>query len=167
MINIEQAGVDQKIDVKIAPAADTLSELDIHQFPAFTTVLCSTDFFIENLLKSGEMGTYDFAFIDADKVGYDEYYELCLKLLRSGGIIAVDNVSYKTIHSLFRSSVIWRMMVSCQVLWSGSVADPSKNSPDTVALRELNKKLATDPRINVSLLNIGDGCTLAFKLWQE
>ena len=55
-------------------------------------------------------------------------------------------------------------MYFLQVLWSGSVADPSNNSPDTVALRELNKKLATDARINVSMLNIGDGCTLAFKI---
>ena len=120
-------------------------------------------------MDAGEAGTYDFAYIDADKTSYDQYYELCLKLLRSGGIIAVDNVSYNhkkspRILQHFIKVISARNMYFLQVLWSGSVADPSNNSADTVALRELNKKLATDARINVSMLNIGDGCTLAFKI---
>jgi predicted O-methyltransferase YrrM len=90
-------------------------------------------------LAAGEAGAYDFAFIDADKTAYDAYYERCLDLLRRGGVIAIDNV-----------------------LWSGSVARPAKTA-DTAALQALNDKLHRDERIDLSLLPIGDGLTLARK----
>ena len=113
----QQAGVAHKIDLRLAPARSTL----------------------DARLANGEAGTFDFAFIDADKTGYDDYYERCLRLLRRGGLIAVDNV-----------------------LWSGSVARPAK-SADTAALQMLNDKLHRDERIDLSLLPIGDGLTLARK----
>jgi len=93
-------------------------------------------------LADGEAGSYDFAFIDADKTNYDSYYERCLKLLRPGGLIAIDNV-----------------------LWSGRVArpvDPSAD-PDTAALQQLNLKLHRDDRVDLALVPIGDGLTLAWK----
>jgi predicted O-methyltransferase YrrM len=90
-------------------------------------------------LAAGEAGRYDFAFIDADKSNYDGYYERCLKLLRIGGLIAFDNM-----------------------LWSGAVAKPSKDA-DTRALQALNDKLHGDERIDVALLTVGDGLTLARK----
>jgi caffeoyl-CoA O-methyltransferase len=90
-------------------------------------------------LAAGETGAYDFAFIDADKTAYDAYYERCLELVRQGGVIAIDNV-----------------------LWSGSVARPAKTA-DTKALQALNDKLHHDERIDLSLLPIGDGLTLARK----
>jgi len=114
----EQAGVAGKIDLRIAPAMDTL----------------------DRLLAAGGTGAYDFAFIDADKTGYDGYYERCLKLLRRGGLIGIDNV-----------------------LWGGDVADPKKRSADTLALRALNRKLHGDERVALSMLPIGDGLTLALK----
>lgn len=113
-----EAGVEHKIELKLQPAARTL----------------------EQLLAAGEAGRYDFAFIDADKPAYDTYYELLLKLLRPGGLIALDNT-----------------------LWSGRVADPDDRDPNTVALRALNDKLHRDERIDVSLLPVGDGLTLARK----
>jgi caffeoyl-CoA O-methyltransferase len=94
---------------------------------------------LEARLRAGEAGRYDFAFIDADKTSYDAYYERCLELLRAGGVIAIDNV-----------------------LWGGSVARPAK-SADTAALQALNDKLHRDERIDLSLLPIGDGLTLARK----
>jgi caffeoyl-CoA O-methyltransferase len=90
-------------------------------------------------LGAGEAASYDFAFIDADKTAYDAYYERCLDLVRQGGLIAIDNV-----------------------LWSGSVARPAETA-DTRALQALNDKLHRDERIDVSLLPIGDGLTLARK----
>jgi caffeoyl-CoA O-methyltransferase len=90
-------------------------------------------------LAAGEAASYDFAFIDADKTAYDAYYERCLDLVRQGGLIAIDNV-----------------------LWSGSVARPAETA-DTRALQALNDKLHRDERIDVSLLPIGDGLTLARK----
>ncbi len=90
-------------------------------------------------LAASGAGQYDFAFIDADKSAYDGYYERCLQLLRPGGLIAIDNV-----------------------LWSGSVAR-DKSDPDTNALRALNRKLHHDERIDLSMLPIGDGLTLARK----
>jgi caffeoyl-CoA O-methyltransferase len=114
----EKAGIAGKIDLRIAPAMQTL----------------------DRLLAEGQAGTYDFAFIDADKTGYDAYYERCLQLLRRGGMIAIDNV-----------------------LWGGSVADPKKRSRDTLALRALNKKIHRDERVAVSMLPVGDGVTLALK----
>jgi len=111
----EAAGVAQKIDLQLAPALQTL----------------------KGRLAAGETGKYDFAFIDADKSAYDGYYECCLKLLRPGGLIAIDNV-----------------------LWSGDVARPAKDE-DTLALQKLNEKLHQDERIDLSLLPVGDGLTLA------
>ena len=113
----EAAGVAHKIDLRLAPALQTL----------------------DAVLAQGEAGRYDFAFIDADKSGYDAYYERCLLLLRTGGLIAIDNV-----------------------LWNGSVAG-TREDPDTSALRALNRKLHGDERIDLSLLPIGDGLTLARK----
>jgi predicted O-methyltransferase YrrM len=114
----KKAGVAGKIDLRIAPAMETL----------------------DGLLADGGAGTYDFAFIDADKTGYDGYYERCLVLLRPGGLIGIDNV-----------------------LWGGDVADPRKRSADTLALRALNKKLHGDARVSLSMLPVGDGLTLALK----
>jgi predicted O-methyltransferase YrrM len=114
----KEAGVDQKIDLRIGPALGTLDEL----------------------LKTNHAGTFDFAFIDADKGSYENYYERALQLLRAGGLIAIDNT-----------------------LWSGAVADPSVNDGDTVAIRQLNEKLHSDKRVTVSMLTVGDGLTLALK----
>lgn len=114
----EQAGIAHKIDLRLAPALETL----------------------DGLLEAGEAGTFDFAFIDADKSNYDAYYERSLLLLRPGGVIAIDNT-----------------------LWSGKVADPSVQDADTVALRSLNAKLHEDRRITLCFLPIGDGLTLAMK----
>jgi len=113
----ERAGVAHKIDLVLAPALQTL----------------------DARIAAGEAGRYDFAFIDADKTGYDAYYERCLQLLRAGGLMAIDNV-----------------------LWSGAVARPSTDA-DTVALQRLNEKLHHDERIDLALLPIGDGLTLARK----
>ncbi|HMW01778.1 MAG TPA: class I SAM-dependent methyltransferase [Acidobacteriota bacterium] len=114
----KEAGVEHKIDLHLAPAVETLSQL----------------------LADGEAGTFDFAFLDADKDNYDTYYELLLPLLRPGGTIAIDNV-----------------------LWSGRVIDPEVKDADTVALKELNQKLHHDERISLSMLPIADGLTLAVK----
>ncbi|HTO46793.1 MAG TPA: class I SAM-dependent methyltransferase [Burkholderiales bacterium] len=113
-----KAGVAGKIDLRIAPAIETL----------------------DRLLADAGAGAHDFAFIDADKTGYDGYYERCLRLLRTGGLIAIDNV-----------------------LWGGDVADPKKRSADTLALRRLNDKLHRDERVSLSMLPVGDGLTLALK----
>jgi len=113
-----QAGVAPKIDLRLAPAVQTLDER----------------------LAAGEAGRYDFAFIDADKVNYDAYYEKCLRLLRTGGLIAVDNT-----------------------LWGGDVARADARDADTVALRAFNDRLHADERVDMSLLPIGDGVTLARK----
>jgi predicted O-methyltransferase YrrM len=113
-----RAGVADKIDLRLAPALDTLGRL---------------------LAEDGP-GSIDFAFIDADKREYDGYYEAILKLLRPGGLMAIDNV-----------------------LWSGAVADPAAQDEDTRAIRALNEKLKGDSRISLSLLPIGDGLTLARK----
>jgi caffeoyl-CoA O-methyltransferase len=114
----EMAGVADKNDLKLAPALETLKDL-IHQ---------------------GEAGSFDFAFIDADKKNYAAYYEKSLELIRPGGLIAVDNV-----------------------LWGGDVADPAINDENTVAIREFNTQLLHDDRISLSMLPIGDGLTLAYK----
>jgi predicted O-methyltransferase YrrM len=112
------AGVEHKVTLRLAPAVETL----------------------EGLLAEGRSGTFDFAFIDADKENYDRYYECALKLLRPGGLIAIDNV-----------------------LWHGKVLDASVQDADTRAIRALNEKLHKDERVCVSLLPIGDGLTLAYK----
>ncbi|MDH5176223.1 MAG: class I SAM-dependent methyltransferase, partial [Gammaproteobacteria bacterium] len=114
----EQGGVAHKIDLHIAPATSTL----------------------DALLQTGQSGTFDLAFIDADKTNYLAYYERTLQLLRPGGLVLIDNT-----------------------LWSGRVADPAVNDPDTVALRELNDTLLRDERVDLSLLPVGDGLTLALK----
>lgn len=113
-----RAGVDRKIDLRIGPANQTL----------------------EALIRAGEAGTYDFAYIDADKTGYDAYYECCLTLVRPSGVIAIDNV-----------------------LWSGAVADPDEGSEDTLALRALNEKIGHDERVDASLLTLGDGLMVVRK----
>lgn len=95
---------------------------------------------LESLLQAGEGNTFDFAFIDADKQSYDRYYELTLQLVRPGGVIAIDNV-----------------------LWSGRVADPQVTDNRTAHLRALNAKLHQDQRVDISLLPLGDGLTLARK----
>jgi caffeoyl-CoA O-methyltransferase len=89
-------------------------------------------------IRAGEAGRYDFAFIDADKTGYLAYYERLLKLLRPGGLIVVDNT-----------------------LWSGEVANPGNREADTMALRKFNDALHKDPRVDLALLPVGDGLTLA------
>jgi predicted O-methyltransferase YrrM len=114
----QQAGVAHKIDLKIGPAVETL----------------------DGLIAAGESGTFDFAFIDADKSSYDTYYEQAMKLVRPGGLIAIDNV-----------------------LWSGRVADPDTQDNRTKAIRALNDKLHQDERISLSLVPIADGLTLALK----
>ena len=113
-------------------AASVAGRIDLHLAPATQS--------LEAMLAAGEAGTYDFAFIDADKTGYDTYYEYALKLVRTGGLIAIDNV-----------------------LWSGKVADPSDTTEDTKALRILNCKIATDERVTHCLVPISDGLTLARK----
>ncbi len=112
----ESAGVAARIDLRIGPALATL----------------------DSLLAEGEADRFDFAFIDADKTGYDSYYERCLRLIRPGGVIAIDNV-----------------------LWGGAVIDPADQSADTAALRALNRKIHADPRVDMTMLPIGDGLTLA------
>lgn len=96
---------------------------------------------LDNLIAEGESNSFDFVFIDADKSNYDNYYEKSLQLVRQGGLIAVDNV-----------------------LWSGRVADKQVNDNRTNKIRAFNKKLANDDRIDLSLLPIGDGLTLARKI---
>lgn len=114
----QEAQVEHKIDFRLAPALDTLNEL----------------------IADGQVGSFDFAFIDADKRNYANYYECCLTLLRPGGIVAIDNV-----------------------LWFGSVADPSDVDKRTIAIREFNQKVYQDERVEVSMLPVADGLTLAMK----
>ena len=114
----QEARVADKIDLRIAPALDTL----------------------DNLITAGQQGTFDFIFIDADKVNYSNYYERALTLCRPGGLIAIDNV-----------------------LWFGSVIDEGKQDKDTVAIRDFNRKLHHDERVSLSLVPTGDGMTLARK----
>jgi len=113
-----EAGVAERIELVIAPAAQTLAAR----------------------LDTGEQGAYDLAFIDADKANYETYYEHCLALLRPGGLVMLDNV-----------------------LWGGSVADPAKADVDTLAIRAINLKLQSDPRVEIAMLPIADGLTLALK----
>ena len=95
---------------------------------------------LDRLLREGAPGRYDYAFIDADKASYDDYYERMLKLVRPGGLIAIDNV-----------------------LWSGKVAEPADTSADTVALRNLNRKIKGDERVDIALAPIADGIFLCRK----
>ena len=114
----ERAGVSEKIDLRIAPALETLDQL----------------------ISEGETGSFDLAFIDADKRNYENYYERALRLLRPGGLILIDNV-----------------------LWSGKVVDPTITDKQTQAIREFNQKLHQDSRISLSLIAIADGLTLVLK----
>ena len=114
----QEAGVSDRIDLRLGPATETLA----------------------TLLREGAGESFDFAFIDADKSSYDAYYEACLRLVRPGGLIAVDNV-----------------------LWSGAVVDPARNDPDTAAIRALNQKVRDDARVEMCLLTVGDGVLLARK----
>lgn len=114
----KEAGVDGKIELRIAPAVETL----------------------DALMADGQKGTFDFAFIDADKGNYANYYERALHLLRSNGVILIDNV-----------------------LWSGKVADDDVTDEDTRAIRGLNDLIARDDRVDMTLLPIGDGVTMIRK----
>ena len=96
---------------------------------------------LDGLLRDGRAGEFDIAFIDADKTSYDAYYERCLELLRPGGLVLVDNV-----------------------LWGGQVADESDRSQSTVALRSFNAKLKDDSRVELCMLPVGDGLTMARKV---
>lgn len=113
-----QAGVAHKIDLHLAPATQTLQQL----------------------LDAGKHDSFDFAFIDADKPSYSDYYEYCLKLIRPGGLILVDNT-----------------------LWDGSVIDNTITDPDTSAIRNFNENLLHDRRVDISMLAIADGLTLIYK----
>lgn len=114
----QQAGLAHKIDLRLAPAAQTL----------------------QALLDDEQAGSFDFAFIDADKTGYSDYYELCLALLRPGGLIAVDNV-----------------------LWGGAVLEASTDDDDTRAIQQFNAQLSVDQRVDLSLLPLADGLSLLRK----
>lgn len=114
----EEAGVAEKIDLRIGPAIETL----------------------DALLANGGAGRFDFVFIDADKINYLNYYERALLLLQPGGLIGVDNV-----------------------LWGGDVVDPTKQDDETVAIRDFNQHLKRDERVDLSMVPIGDGLTLARK----
>ena len=113
-----EAGVEHKIDLRLRSALQTL----------------------DDLIARGQAGSFDFAFIDADKENYSHYYERCLALIRPGGLIAVDNV-----------------------LWSGQVMDDSFNDADTRAIRAFNEQMKNDQRVWLSMLPIRDGLTLACK----
>src|SRR5258706_10498118 len=113
----KMARVDKKISLRLAPALRTL-----------------------DALLSSQKNSFDFAFIDADKKNYRNYYERCLKLVRRGGLIAIDNT-----------------------LWNGAVLDPRDPDPDTRHIRAFNRKLRRDRRVDVALLPVGDGLTLALK----
>lgn len=114
-----RAGVDERIDLRIGPALETL----------------------DAEIRAGHAGRFDFAFIDADKTGYGDYFERSLTLLRPGGVIAVDNV-----------------------LWEGRVADPGARDEATAAIRAFNTQVAADTRVEIAILPIADGLTLARKL---
>jgi caffeoyl-CoA O-methyltransferase len=114
-----EAGVEDKIDLRLAPAMETL----------------------DALIAAGQSGAFDFAFIDADKVNYWNYYERALALLRPGGLIAADNV-----------------------LRSGKIIDATSSEPDNVAMRDFNRKLYADDRIALTMATMGDGLALACKL---
>ncbi|MEG4085337.1 class I SAM-dependent methyltransferase [Microcoleus sp. POL10_C6] len=114
----EAAGVANKISLQLGPAINTL----------------------DKLIAEGQAGTFDFAFIDADKENYEAYFERSLQLVRNGGLIVIDNV-----------------------LWSGRVADPQVQDESTLAIRTFNDKLRNDPRVTLSVVPIADGLTLALK----
>ena len=114
----QEANVEHKIELRLAPAIETLQQM----------------------IDSGNTGSFDLMFIDAEKTEYEDYYSLGLQLLRSGGLIIVDNV-----------------------LWNGSVADASDQDPDTVAIRAFNENRSKDDRVELCMLPVADGLTLAIK----
>jgi caffeoyl-CoA O-methyltransferase len=114
-----EAGVEGRVELRLGPALETL----------------------DGLIAEKQTGTFDFAYIDADKSNYANYYERALVLLRKGGLIAVDNV-----------------------LWDGHVIDPDDHSSDTEAIRAFNRKVHADQRVALSMATMGDGLTLACKL---
>jgi len=114
----DAAGVRDRVDLRLGPARETL----------------------DALVEDGAAETFDLAFIDADKIGYDAYYETCLQLIRPGGVITVDNT-----------------------LWDGAVIDPDDDSDDTVAIRAFNEKVRRDDRVDFALTTIGDGLTICLK----
>ena len=113
-----EAGVADRVELRLGPALDSL----------------------DALLRDGAAGTFDLAFIDADKTGYLDYWDRCVELVRPGGVIALDNV-----------------------LWGGSVADDDDDHASTRAIRAVNERVATDPRVRHVLLAIADGMTIARK----
>jgi predicted O-methyltransferase YrrM len=115
----EEAGVSDRIELQLAPALETL----------------------DRQLEAGQAGSFDFAFIDADKENYINYYERTLQLLRSGGLMVIDNT-----------------------LWSGSVADSTSQDAETCTIRALNQHVHADHRVQMSLLPVADGLTLARKI---
>jgi predicted O-methyltransferase YrrM len=115
----QEAGVAEKIELHLRPGLETLGEL----------------------IDRGQSGSFDFAFIDADKENYGGYYDQCLTLVRPGGLIAVDNV-----------------------LWDGAVIDPHRNDPDTEAIRLFNSNMLADQRVEICMVSIGDGLTLIRKI---
>jgi predicted O-methyltransferase YrrM len=114
-----EAGVVDRVDLRLGPALETL----------------------DALVAEGAGGSYDFAFLDADKGNYAAYYERILGLLRPGGLLGIDNV-----------------------LWSGRVIDPAEDDESTRALRDLNERIAADTRVQIAMLPIGDGLSLVRKL---
>ena len=114
----EDAGVMDRIEMRLAPAQQALDEL----------------------LENGDEESFEFVFVDADKENYNAYYETSLRLLRPGGVIAIDNV-----------------------FWNGKVANPAADDPDTMAIRHLNEKIHDDARVDVTVVPIGDGVTLCRK----
>ena len=115
----KEAGVEDRIELCLGPAVETL----------------------DRMIAAGEAGSFDFAFIDADKTNYENYYERALTLVRRGGVIVVDNG-----------------------LWDGAVIDAADHTADTEAIRALNTKLLEDTRVAMSLVTLGDGLTVACKL---
>ena len=113
-----EAGVDEQIELRLGPASETL----------------------EALVAAGRSASFDLAFIDADKETYPTYYELCWELVRSGGVIAIDNT-----------------------LWRGRVADPAETDAKTEAVRAVTRRVFSDDRVSASLVPIGDGLILARK----
>lgn len=118
-MNFEGAGLEERIELRVGPAAATLAELE---------------------RDGGGVGSFDLAFIDADKVGYSDYYESCLRLLRPGGLVVVDNV-----------------------LLGGRVLDPGDEDASARAIAELNEAIVVDSRVDVAMLGVADGITLARK----
>ncbi len=113
--HLDQAGLGDRVAFRVAPAIETLKELP-------------------------ESEPFDFAFVDADKQGYGGYYEQCLRLLRPGGLLLLDNV-----------------------FMGGRILDPDADDEAMAVVRELNDRIATDERVDAAMLGIADGLTVARK----